>query len=449
MLPNPQKDPSNVCRRSKSSAICDPDSYLSESDADTIDGVINFIQAGTNGFKKFPCSRSNPAPVGAQLAVAILQSLPSGVDGTKESRAFQYAKSLHDLWGVGGPVCQNGVVIVFAVKDRAMGFSIGQGVNRIFTDDMLPAIMEDMKPMLRKEEYGKAVIRGVVNIGNILSGGKPPADGHYGVDSWNVFWIFTVFAGVIGMGRFHAARRRRRYNRCKDILKKIDRDRVRASNNSYTISSCPICLEDFDNTGRDNADARPGEGVMAPGTRSSTSTHTNESGRVPISTGEESSETTGTHRSTFNAANDNAVAEVAVLPCGHKFHESCILTWFRGNRQANTQCPICRQPIDSNQPVESRTNGGAPSGWDVYDPEYAFRMHRTRYYYPDYLTWAMTNDWYRNRHNPGASMAASTAFARVDPTVIAKSARASGRSGSSFSYSGGTSSRGGGGGGGW
>lgn len=452
-LPNPQNDPSNICRRSKPSAICDPDNYLSESDADTIDGVINFIQAGTNGFKKLPCSRSNPTPVGAQLAVAVLHSLPSGLVGTKEAHAFQYAKKLHDLWGVGDPECQNGVVVVFALKDRAMGFSIGEGVNRIFTDAMLPAVMSDMRPILRREEYGKAVIRGVTNIGNILGGGKPPIEGQSGAGGWIVFWFFAVFVGVVVMGRVNAARRRRRYDECKDILKKIDRDRARASNNNYIITSCPICLEDFDSTERASANARTnehaGEGAVRADTRGSTSADTNESGRVSFISAEENSSTTGTYLSLPNAANDDTVAEVAALPCGHKFHESCILSWFRGNQRANSQCPICRQPIDSSQRVESRTNNGAPSGWDVYDPEYAFRMHRTRHYYPDYLTWTMINDWNRNRYNAGVSMAASAVFACVDPAVIAKPARISGRGGSSFSYSGGSSSRGGGGGGGW
>lgn len=323
-----------------------------------------------------------------------------------------------------------------------MGFSIGEGVNRIFTDAMLPTVMSAMKPMLRKEEYGKAIIQGVADVGNVLGGVQLRKSNDSGPDHGFFFWILAAIGGFFAISQLSAVRRRRRYNRCKDILKKIDQDRVRASNNNYVITSCPICLEDFDNGNS--------AGAGASEAKEQVSTGTEESNAVPLVTAQERSQTMGSSNpSNSAAARNNASTQLTSLPCGHKFHESCILTWFRGNRQANTQCPICRQPIDSSQPVESRTNNGAPSGWEVYDPEYAFRMRRTRHYYPDYLTWTMMNDWSRDRYNSRARMATSAAFARVDPTVIAMAARASGRSGSSFSYGGGSSSRGGGGGGSW
>ena len=32
---------------------------------------------------------------------------------------------------------------------------------------------------------------------------------------------------------------------------------------------------------------------------------------------------------------------VRILPCWHKFHESCLLKWF----QVSSRCPCCRMPL--------------------------------------------------------------------------------------------------------
>lgn len=452
-LPNPQQDPANICGRFKPSAVCDPDGNLSEADADNIDGLINFIQAGTHGFKKPPCSPSNPSPVGAQLAVAIVQSLPRDFFGVKDARAFQYAEHLHDLWGVGDPVCQNGVVIVFAVEDRAMGFSVGKGVNNLFSDAMLPSVMSDMRPLLQQKEYGLAIVQGITVIGNILSGAEPPLNANTKSNGWPFVGIFAVIGGGMLLGGLGSARNRRRYNRCKDVLRKIDRDRVRASSNNYVITSCPICLEDFDSTdgnARAQANGYTDEAATRVSLANKTVDATKESEKVPLTAAEERLQMDDTDQPGRGVANGSgATEEVSTLPCGHKFHESCILLWLRGNRQANSQCPVCRQPIDSHEQVESRTNNGAPSGWDVYDSEYSFRMRRTRHYYPDFVTWTMLDDWNRGRYNSEVPMATSVAFTQVDPAVVAEAARASGSGGSSFSFGGGSSAGGGGGGGGW
>ncbi|CAE7309070.1 Rnf103 [Symbiodinium natans] len=37
---------------------------------------------------------------------------------------------------------------------------------------------------------------------------------------------------------------------------------------------------------------------------------------------------------------DSAV--VALLPCGHIFHEACIMAWTVAKRRASRACPVCR-----------------------------------------------------------------------------------------------------------
>lgn len=454
-LPSPQKDPNGICGRGgQKSAVCDPDGMLSQSDADTIDGLINFIEDGTHGFSKVLCAEGNL--VGAQIAVAVFEKMSCGLClGSMESRAFQFAKDLHDRWGVGDAKCQNGIVIVFAIKDRAMGFSIGAGVKHIFRDDMVPAVMSAMKPKLREKQYGQAIVYGVTSIGKILSGEKPPE-----VDEASVGSVIVpaFFCSILLAMCVRSARTHHRYRRCKKVLEKIDKDRERASKNSYVATSCPICLEDFPGAEEEsrapigNIEAMQSSGAertdvsvdMAASSVEQVRTITAGDGLHPTAAGR-----AARAAGVANKGNRSSAEEVETLPCGHKFHQKCILTWFSGSQETNSQCPICRQPIAEPETVESRTNNGRPGGWDVYDPEYSFRMRRTHYYYNDFITWAMIDSWNRDRYVPSAPMATSSTFTQVDPAVVAAAARASGGGGSSFSFGGGSSAGGGGGGGSW
>ncbi|KAI0561226.1 Modulator of levamisole receptor-1 [Gracilaria domingensis] len=246
-LPSPQKDP-EACGRAKASAVCDPDGYLSPASADTVDGIINFIHEGSHGFlKNLEC---NSGPAGAEVAVAVVSNLHFGF-GSKEDRAFQLAKDLHDRWGVGDAVCQNGVVLVLAIRDRAVGMSTGAGVKGVLKDNMVPAIIGVMKNDLREKQYGTALEKGVTAVGNIVSGGKPPSD-NSGI---GFLVVFGFFLSCCGLGACFDRRKRRRYARCKQVLHKIDEQRMAANSNSYVATSCPICLEDFSRASQEGESA--------------------------------------------------------------------------------------------------------------------------------------------------------------------------------------------------
>lgn len=435
-LPSPQKDPTACGRQNGKSAICDPEGYISGSTADQIDGIINFIQEGSHGFKKVECKGSESGP---QIAVAVVGSM-SGGRGSKEAQAFQFAKDLHDRWGVGEASCQNGIVIFLAVKDRSMAFSVGAGVKNIFTDNMVPKVMALMKPKMRDGEFGEAIVVAVTAVGNILSTGKAP-EGYYSEESnWAGFFFFAIFASVFGIIKCVDWRKRRRYNGSKKLLEKIDKDRTAANKDSYVITSCPICLEDFPNADNSGATESSGnsKGALLPTTVNNVRT---------IQAGQRSDRSSSTASLGSTLPSDSE----KVLLCGHKFHENCITSWISGTGSSNQLCPICRQPIveSSTDRIEQRTNNGRPSGWDVYDAEYSFRMRRAHYYYPDYITWNLINAWERDRYRHNQPMTNTAAFVAVDPVVIASQARLSGGGGSNFSFGGGSSAGGGGGGGSW
>ena len=43
--------------------------------------------------------------------------------------------------------------------------------------------------------------------------------------------------------------------------------------------------------------------------------------------------------------------DVGLRECLHRFHRDCISKWIQ-SRKENSDCPICRQPIDEERVVE-------------------------------------------------------------------------------------------------
>ncbi|CDF36672.1 unnamed protein product [Chondrus crispus] len=369
--------------------------------------------------------------------------------GSKENRAFEFAKDLHDRWGVGDVKCQNGVVLFLSLRDHVMGLSVGRGVKHVLRTDMVPLIMGIMKPKLRKGEYGQAIVDGVHAIGNIVSGMEvQPVEEN---SSGSIFLPMFFGAGFLALIARNA-RRNQKFKRCKEALENIDKDRACAENNQFVVTSCPICLNDFkqsrdeDNEDTEEEEAQPLVEIDTNGPKS-TNVGSSEHNVKSVSAGNglrTANAGTGTMEQDVTSEGEDAVK---ILPCGHKFHERCILQWFSTPQQTNSQCPICRQSVLEPETVEARTNNGQPSGWDVYEPEYNFRMRRAQHYYSDFITLDMMNDW-NSRRRDQTPMTTSPELTRLDPAAVTE-ARRSGADGSSFAFGGGSSAGGGGGGSSW
>lgn len=515
-MPNPQDDSEGKCgRRALKSIICDPDGYLSQSDGDTIDGLANFIHDGTNGFHAATCDNAKDGP---QVAVAVISSMRTFFSKDKSKAAFGFAQSLHDKWGVGNAHCQNGVVLLLSVKDRAMGISVGAGLKHTLTDGMVPAIISSLRPKLRKEQYGPALIDAVTLIGNVLSGQKDVPNQFYvdpNAESFSVVVLIfvTVFFIAVCSGA-RSVRHQSRYQHCKALLARLDEDRNRANRREYVCKSCPICLEDFEEEA-DQATENNNSNATEPPKSTSRSATVNVQNEGDVDARNKASHETRGRSSTPNGTeetlqedgndehihlvssssendnNDNAGAAASTsatttssvkrrltLPCGHSFHEECVLSWFSTPGNSNATCPVCRQPVtapsSTSGAAADTARGGAAAaassstaptftttttpdtlnstgglGWDAYENEYSFRLRRARHYYPDFITWSMIDTWRRDRHNPHRPMASNSSFIAVDPARVAASARSSGSGGSSYSFGGGSSFGGGGGGGSW
>lgn len=486
-LPSPQTSPT-TCGRPKASSICDPNQLLSPSAAQTADGLLNFIAAGSNGNPIVTCGSKK---TGFQMAIALIRNLPPS------ATAQSYAKSLHDSWGVGDAACNNGILLLIALDDRRLYISTGAAAKYFLTDDAAAAVLSSMKPALRRGSVDDAVLSAIAGVSRALRGEAPV--GKFAAaerDAWG--WsdmIDAVFMAMFGMlfcaGVAGSARPgpRERWRRCQSALTRLEADREDARRGVFAgQTSCPICLEDFerrspapsvdgDAEGEDVATARGVNRGDAEGLRLR---------REPGVAAREA-EGSGTDEDDNDAPEDERLITQELpeseqaLRCGHKFHRECLREMLR-NSASSDSCPVCRRPMfgpdrparperpgPSGQPRNSdsaddtprNANGDVdidlPSGrgqgraaegatWDFFYPEYMFRLRRMNHLYPTYVTNDLVDRWGEEGYR--GALATDTAFTRLEPRVV-EAARTSGASGASFSFGGGSSSGGGGAGSSW
>ena len=115
-IPNPMISP-ELCGRSgiSKSVICDIHELLSVDDKNVLEGVMNEIKD-------------------IEIAVAIISETNTNLFESNESVAHKYATALHNAWGVGDKDLNNGVLIFVAIDDRTMFISVGDGIQKQFTD---------------------------------------------------------------------------------------------------------------------------------------------------------------------------------------------------------------------------------------------------------------------------------------------------------------------------
>lgn len=497
-LPSPHSDPGGVCGRAKPSALCDPDGVLSADAGDVVDGIANFIHAGSHGFTKVDCGGR---AVGAEVAVAVVRRR-KGSGGVGE-----FARELHDAWGVGDARCNTGVVLVVVLEERVMWISTGAGVKALLTDNAVQAVLSDMKKALRAGRVDVAIQTGVADIGHVLAGAS--SVGGFSVATGSESMAFSdmlAIGGVLGFFALvaRAARTpspRDRYRRCAAALRRLDADRALARSNVLAgQTSCPICLEDFARRSPTPSPATPtaaAPGPVPPGVRlrasaaAASSTTEDADGEETVSlvangVGSSEAATEGTAGEAASSSGDLPDSEQA-LRCGHKFHRSCLTSMLQHGTSAD-KCPVCRRPMfgpdpaarraqprpgrgDEHGPGRDGDGGGSgvdangdmdldlPSGraaggdqnahdrgWNAFYPEYMFRLNRLQFYYPQYVTGDMVDRW--GREDYAQPLAADVQFRALEPPVV-EQARHAGSGGASFSFGGGSSMGGGGGGSSW
>eukprot|EP00047_Mylnosiga_fluctuans_P005787 m.242699 g.242699 ORF g.242699 m.242699 type:complete len:414 (+) comp14090_c0_seq1:3130-4371(+) len=368
--------------------VCDPDHVLSSADKSTIESIMSAVTR-------------------AQVAAMIVKRMaPSYIQkvGSADAAAEEFARTIHDHWGLGSRERQDGLLVFLSIDDRKVYISTGAGImDRIGHSDIQRAI-ELMKPSLRATDYLRAIVVALLEFDACLTpdGAARETSGALSVSgiemesasSSGSFLPGLVFLSFIG-GIFaivSLANRRRRKGMAK--LQQLLRAADTAEGPVYRSPSCPVCLEDYP----------------------------------------DSRQTASPRRAT-------------ALACGHVFCAACLQTLFR--RVAAPSCPICRASLGDGWEAAPGSQAEHYSRMNTWDrQEMAYRAHRITIMYPDALPSSQYQAVAAAAHSPGTFAALlSTRMREVEAAISSASHSHSSSSSSSISFGGGSS--GGGGGGSW
>jgi len=308
--------------------VCDPDRVLTSDEFNEVEEALKIINLMSD-------SHCGDKPI--QVAVAIVRELPHS--GNIKKAGENFARGLHDVWGVGDAQCQNGVLYFVSVKDHYHYISRGDGLRTVLSDKRIPRILDTAKPSFKSGAYGKGAVIVLSNLAKAL-GDRPL------VESWeDTMWKVYLFATVVSLfldfctkiGHFRSGPNRcfrarqtirpfrliwlflvslllpwifydgekilpliiygiqlvfaygywkgGQENEFKRKLSELDAQR---RNKKFGSDDCPICLQDISDPNDKN-----------------------------------------------------------VLLCGHNFHHTCIEQWYLTS--GKDRCPICRKRNDPNE----------------------------------------------------------------------------------------------------
>ncbi len=118
------------------------------------------------------CARVQQA-TGAQFAFVTLPSLQG-------EPIEDVANDMFHAWGVGEKGKDNGLMVLLSVGDRKSRLEVGGGLGEFIPDSMAGLLLDDMRPALRENQYGTALLMAAQHLGSTLAQAKgieipPPA----------------------------------------------------------------------------------------------------------------------------------------------------------------------------------------------------------------------------------------------------------------------------------
>src|SRR6202161_2419736 len=110
---------------------------------------------------------------GAELAFVTVQSLQG-------EPIEDVANDLFHAWGIGQKGEDNGALVLLAVADHKSRLEVGGGLGEAVRDGMAGLLLDDMRPALRQNQYGPALLMAAERLGSTIAQSKgvtipPPA----------------------------------------------------------------------------------------------------------------------------------------------------------------------------------------------------------------------------------------------------------------------------------
>lgn len=102
---------------------------------------------------------------GAQMALVTIPSLEG-------EPAEDVANTIYRAWGVGQKGQNEGILLLLAIRDRKDRLEVGYGLEPILPDGLDGSILREMRPALRRNDYGDAVMAAAQTIGSAIAKGK-------------------------------------------------------------------------------------------------------------------------------------------------------------------------------------------------------------------------------------------------------------------------------------
>src|SRR6516162_8706408 len=102
---------------------------------------------------------------GAQIALVVVPSL--------EGEPIEdVANTIYRAWGVGQKGKNEGILLLLAINDRRSRLEVGYGLEPILPDGLAGSVLREMRPALRQQRYGEAMMAGAETIGNTIAEAK-------------------------------------------------------------------------------------------------------------------------------------------------------------------------------------------------------------------------------------------------------------------------------------
>lgn len=120
------------------------------------------------------------------------------IDSTNPETIEEYSINLAEKWKVGQKGKDNGVIMIFAMKDRAMRIEVGRGLEGDLTDIQSKHILDDIiRPYFKKGDYEKGIIQGIDTVIATLSHTITPVSKSSNTSEFEVITFFVIVFTIL------------------------------------------------------------------------------------------------------------------------------------------------------------------------------------------------------------------------------------------------------------